>query len=189
VIMFTKTASCLMLALALGVAPARAASISFDVLSPVVVGSSFDVAVMVSDVFTGRSVTDTLVGFGFDVTIGDSSIFEYVDATAGPLFDPLATTPMVLGFSSNLLGIGPGDFSGPLRLATLHFNALSPGHTTIGVLGDSFPDSGLVFAELPYEAFNTSVDVSAVPEPANLVLLGTGLLALAAVRRRLHRKE
>lgn len=190
--MFKQTVCCLVFALALGVAPARAAIISLDVISPVAVGGTFDVAVRVTDLFAGRSATDTLVAFGFDVTLGDASIVQYLDATAGPLFDPLmlsAATPMVVGFSTSLFGIGPLDVVGPLTLATLHFKALSAGFTSIGVVGDSFPDTGLVFAELPYGLFDTSVRVSAVPEPVILVLLGTGLLGLAAARRRQFRKE
>jgi hypothetical protein len=94
---------------------------------------------------------------------------------------------MVIGFSTNLLGIGPGDVSGPLTLAVLHFKALVAGLSGISVVGDSFPDTGLVFAELPYESFNQSVNVSAAaaaPEPASLVLFGTVLLGIAFARRR-----
>jgi hypothetical protein len=177
-------------ALALGAMPARAATISLDVLSPAIAGASFDVAVVVTDLFAGRPATDALVGFGFDVTVGDPSVVEFVDATEGPLFDPLIVspgTPMVIGFSTNLLGIGPGDVSGPLTLAVLHFKALVAGLSGISVVGDSFPDTGLVFAELPYESFNQSVNVSAAaaaPEPASLVLFGTVLLGIAFARRR-----
>ena len=187
---------CLVLVCALGGAPALASTITLGVTSPVNVGSPFDVSVRVTDVFGGRAVDDVLVGFGFDVTIGNAAVFQYVDATVGPLFVPLVLgTPMVAGFALNPLGIGPGDFSGPLTLATLHFNALQAGATSIGVTWDSADlNQGLVYLDLPYGAIAASTDVRAiasVPEPATLVLMiAPALGALARVRSaRLRRRE
>ena len=102
--------------------------------------------------FSGRALDDVLVAFGFDVAIGDPGIFQFVGATVGPLFAPLALgTPMVAGFALNPLGIGPGDFSGALTLATLHFNALRGGGASIGVTWDSNDlNQGLVYLDLPF---------------------------------------
>ncbi|MGC4080874.1 MAG: hypothetical protein QM736_01825 [Vicinamibacterales bacterium] len=137
--MITKVLSCALIAFALSVTPVRASTISFDVLSPVAAGSSFDVGVLVNDVFDGRSPTDVLVAFGFDVTVGDDTVFHYDGADVNSsLFDQLFLgIPMVSGFAQNPLGIGPGDFTEPLLLATLHFSALKAGNTTIGVTWDS----------------------------------------------------
>ena len=139
------------LACALGAAPALAGSITLDVASPVAVGSPFDVTVKVNDVFDGRALGDVLVGFGFDVTVGNPAVFQYVDAMVGPLFLPLALgTPAVAGIAQNPSGIAPGDFAGALPLATLHFNALQAGSTTIGVTWNSADlNQGLVLPRPP----------------------------------------
>ena len=136
--MIRPTVAAVVLMCALGATPALGSTISLGVTSPVNAGAAFDVAVRVTDVFGGRAPGDVVVAFGFDVTIGDPGLFHFVGATVGPLFAPLALgTPMVAGFALNPLGIGPGDFSGPLTLATLHFNALHAGGASIGVTWDS----------------------------------------------------
>ena len=94
---------------------------------------------------------------------------------------------MVAGFASNPLGIGPGDFSGPLVLATLHFHALHAGSASLGVTWDSNdPNQGLVFLDLPYNAISAATTVQAVasvPEPTTLLLTAPAL-AFCRVRRR-----
>ncbi len=169
---------------ALGATPALASTISLGVNSPVNAGSVFDVVVQVDDVFGGRAPGDTVIGFGFNVTIGNPALFQFVDATVGPLFSPLALgTPMVAGFANNPLGIGPGDFSGALRLATLHFRALQAGTGTIRVTWDSNDlNQGLVYFDLPSGAISASTSVravAAVPEPTTLLLVLTPAIALA----------
>ena len=137
-----------------------------------------------------------VVAFGFDVTIGDPGLFQFVGATVGPLFAPLALgTPMVAGFALNPLGIGPGDFSGALTLATLHFNALRAGGSSIGVTWDSSDlNQGLVYLDLPVGAISASTNVRAVasvPEPSTLVLMiapALGVLERARSARLRRRK-
>ncbi len=168
--------------------PARAATITLDVASPVSVGSMFDVTVLVTNVFAGRPLDDVVVGFGFNVTVGNSSVAEFVDSTAGSLFFPLDLgTPMVSGIALNPLGIGPGDFSGPLTLATLHFRAIGAGSSPIGVTWDSSDlNQGLVYLDLPYGPISASTSVravSTVPEPATLLLVAAGLTVLGRTRR------
>ncbi len=174
--MIRRTVAAVILMCALGATPAVASTISLGVTSPVNAGTPFDVVVQVTDVFGGRSIGDVVVGFGFDVTIGDPGLFQFVNATVGPLFAPLALgTPMVAGFALNPLGIGPADFSGALTLATLHFNALHAGGSSIGVTWDSGDlNQGLVYLDLPVGAISASTDVRAVasvPEPSTLVLM------------------
>ena len=174
--MMRRTVAVVILMCALGATPALASTISLGVTSPVNAGSAFDVAVQVTNVFAGRAVGDVVVAFGFDVTIGDPGLFQFVGATVGPLFAPLALgTPMVAGFALNPFGIGPGDFSGALTLATLHFNALRAGGSSIGVTWDSGDlNQGLVYLDLPVGAISASANVRAVasvPEPSTLVLM------------------
>jgi hypothetical protein len=169
---------------AIGATPARASTITLGVASPVNAGSPFDVLVQVSDVFVGRALDDVVLAFGFDVTIGDPGLFQFTGATVGPLFSPLALgTPAVAGLAVNLLGIGPGDFFGPLTLATLHFTALRAGGSSIGVTWDSGDlNQGLVYLDLPYGPIAASTDVRAVatvPEPSTVLLV----LAPVAGRR------
>src|SRR5262249_10926224 len=136
------------IALAFAVIPAHASTISLNLASPAIAGSSFDVLVQVSDLFNGRPPDDALLAYGFNVAVGNTSIVNYVGETPGPLFDDLTIpggNPMVAGIATSLLGIGPSDFTDPLTLATLHFTALKLGTTSISVTSDSSdPNQGLV---------------------------------------------
>jgi hypothetical protein len=195
--MIRRTVAAVILMCALGATPALASTISLGVTAPVHAGSTFDVTVQVNDVFGGRAIGDVVVGFGFNVTIGDPGLFQFVSATVGPLFAPLALgTPMVAGFALNPLGIGPGDFPGALTLATLHFNALHAGGSSIGVTWDSSDlNQGLVYLDLPVGAISASTNVqsvASVPEPSTVMLMiapALGLLKRARSARRVRGRQ
>lgn len=168
--------------------PAHAETITLNVADTVTAGSPFDVLVQVNGLFDGWTPDDTLLAYGFNVTVPNSSIFNYAGETAGPLFDDLLIpggNPMVAGIAQNLFGVGPADFIGPLTLATLHFDALETGTTTIGVTWDSSDlNPGLAYFDLTsggIEASKTATSES-VPEPSSILMSATalGLLALAA---------
>jgi hypothetical protein len=183
------TPALLVLGLLATVQTARAESISLIVTPPVTVGKPFDAAVQATDVFAGRDPLDALLAYGFNVTVGDTSIVQYLGETPGPLFDDLLLgTPMVSGTAKSLLGLGPGDFIEPLTLAILHFNALRIGTTNIGVTWDSSDlNQGLVYLDLPYGPIDASTRVTATPEPATMLLVAPALGLLSAVRRRKRR--
>ena len=181
-------------ALAASVTPARASSISLALMGPVSPGSSFDIAVHVNNVFAGRAPDDVLLGYGFNVTIGNGSVVQYLSETAGPLFDDLGLASVTAaGIATNILGVGPGEFVGPLTLATLHFKAVGLGTSIIGVTWDPADlNQGLVYLELPYGAIQASTNVTAaaaVPEPATLITLTSGFVAVLGARRRKKQLE
>jgi hypothetical protein len=168
--------------------PAQASTISLSLTSPVTAGSTFNVLVQVNDLFSGRPLDDTLLAYGFNVGVSNSSVFHYLGETPGPLFDDLKFSggnPMVAGIATSPFGVGPSDFSGPLTLATLHFSALTSGATSISVTSDkSDLNQGLVFFDLPYGSINGAISVTAVPEPSTILLLAPVLGTLFILRRR-----
>jgi len=188
-----KTTLCFfVICLAASALPARAETITLSVADTVTAGWSFDVLVQVNGLFDGRTPDDSLLAYGFNVTVGNGSIFNYTGETAGSLFDDLPIpggNPMVAGIAQNLFGVGPSDFTGPLTLATLHFDALAVGATTIGVTWDSSDlNQGLVYLDLPYggiAASKTVTSASVVPEPSSILMsaAGLGILAFASRRR------
>ena len=165
--------------------PAHAETITLNVTDTITAGSPFDVLVQLNGLFDGRSPGDTLLAYGFNVTVGNSSIFNYMAETAGTLFDDLSIpggNPMVAGIAQNLFGVGPSDFTEPLTLATLHFAALGAGTTTIGVTWDSSDlNQGLVYFDLPYGGIEASKTVisESVPEPSSILMSATALAFLA----------
>jgi hypothetical protein len=73
----------------------------------------------------------------------------------------------------NLFGVGPSDVTELLTLATLHFDALGAGTTTIGATWDSSDlNQGLVYFDLPYGGIDGSKTVTAesVPEPSSILV-------------------
>lgn len=161
--------------------PANAEIVS---LQPALAGpGQLNVLVNVTGVFDAPHDTDFLFGYGFDV-IYDPVKLAYLGETPGPLFDDLSSNPrfgaQVGGVASSIL-LGPGDFTEPLLLATLHFQLLAP-TATISINGDpnASLDQGLAYltASDPISASVT------VPEPAAVWLLGTGLALCAVIRRR-----
>ncbi len=161
---------------------AQADPITLNLASPMRAGSGFDVLVQVENAFHGRPAGDLLVAFGFNVAVGDDAVVQYTGETPGSLFTDLSGFPggpAVAGFAANPAGIGPSDFTGPLTLATLHFNALAPGTTAIGVTWDASDlNQGLIYAFLPTGAIAASTVVSTLPVPGTLLLLLSGLALL-----------
>lgn len=175
-------AAILVLALA---APASAASITLTP-TPIALGA-FDVTVSVNDLFLGRDASDGLISFGFTVSTPASASF--IGATSNSLFfDPVSVVPGTSVFAAaSGLGLFPPAAS-PLTLATLHFQALGPTPIVISLTTDlANPFQGLQFFNDPFvESIGGRVSVgsaAAVPEPATLLLLGSGL-AVTSLRRR-----
>jgi hypothetical protein len=155
--------------------------------SPSGVGDTFDVEVWAN----GEGIGLDLLGFGFDVTFDDGSVFDYTGYA------------LASGFDDNSFGGGnvagdvfPGITEDDVLLATLSFATLAVGTDTLNVAGlyDGM-FSGLYY-ELPdwtlagYDidaGLTITAGAASVPEPATFFLISTGILGLAGINRKLNK--
>jgi hypothetical protein len=171
------------------VLPARAANISFT--APAAAAGTFDVKVQATDLFGGRDpVTDAIISYGFNVTVGEPALVTFNGANSGPLFDAATPEPgtAVFGAASGLGIFDP--VAEPLILATLHFTRTGAGTVHIAISSDlTNPFQGLQFVNEPFaEPIAGTITVADpganVPEPATPVIAAMGLAVLATLRHR-----
>jgi hypothetical protein len=135
-------------------------------------------------VFAGTQPGDELLGFGFNVAVGNPAVLQYLGAIVpAPFNDDTGLFP-----GTDVAGdVFPGlsTVSEPLHLATLQFKALADGTSLISISSNlADPNQGLIFLGKSIDLTgSTTASVAAVPEPGAVLLVAAGVL-LIHVRRR-----
>lgn len=184
-------------------ATSQALTIGFDPVSQVVpVGVPVDVDLVILGL--GDGVAPSLGVFDVDVTY-DSSMLDFVDYQLGPLLGDIGLGEaldlswgeifpgLINVYELSLLDAnstsGPAFFGPYLEemqpssftLATLTFDTLAVGNSPLEItryfLGDAL-------AGAPLSADVVKGSISPVPEPATVLLIGTGLVGLSYFRRK-----
>jgi hypothetical protein len=178
---------------------AFALSIDLDFSQSVIMpGDNFSIDVYVTGAFdppfdpTPHALPLEVFAFGFDIVNTNPSVVAFQSAVVNspPFLDESGFISDTDVAGSALSGITDNNF----KLATLNFTALALGQSTLGIFSDiSTFNEGLFyfladFSQTIMDISTTeSVSVTAVPVPATVMLFGSGLLGLAAIRRRVKK--
>jgi hypothetical protein len=165
----------------------HAVSVELDPVGTPQVGQSFDLQLRLDSPFAGLAADEELLAFGFHLGF-DSSLLK-LDS-----FSPAS------GWDNDSGNLAPGIFSasnfpgvdnegqGSILLATLHFDVLQAGTTSIDLTTDAGDfNQGIVylFADPLDLTAGTTLMLTPVPEPSTLLLMAVGLGGLAVrVRQR-----
>ena len=162
------------------------------------IGNTVDVAVVISGLgdFASPSLGTFDLDIGFDPTILGFTGGTFGDPVLGDQLDVLGLGSITV-YSDTIPGIvnifelsldSPDDLdnlqAGSFTLVTLTFDTLSLGNSSLGIsinaLGDSWG--------APLSADIQSGGVNVVPEPSMLLLVGSGLVGLGYLRKRVRRR-
>lgn len=177
----TQLAIALLLAAAAGQAAADAVLSLHASNNPAVLGSTVELDVAIADVVD-------LYAYQFSLSF-DPTLLRATGANIGSFFpgsfSDAGSVDNTLGQISftfaSLLGVRPG-VSGGGQLAHFSFNVIGVGSSALNFSDVLLLNSNL--NELPATLQPMSLQTLAVPEPEAYMMLGVGLVGLAALRRR-----
>ncbi|WP_171013989.1 PEP-CTERM sorting domain-containing protein [Chitinivorax sp. B] len=165
---------------------ANAALLKIEATGPLLVGKSVDLRLHVNRPFDQLTANETLLSFGFKLEF-DRHMLRFQQFLPAASWDD----------DSAWLGdghIGASRFPGwvndgapNLYLATLRFDVLQAGQTSLNLLGEANDlNDGLNYLYAGRHNMSTQyrLQLTTIPEPDSVLVLGVGLWGLAMVCRR-----